>query len=169
MKLKQRLESIPVLSDRISRLLPRMKPILEGSRFVASRKCMKKRRRKVLIDKALTAVAAFIASNPNYFRSKTIELAKKRCIVAAICHPEYGDWDEEGRCRFTVYRLQEEGGQYHSALKDYRVAKRHLEAEYAVGELGKEIEKLPNGRAKTVYVYESTEKLSGLQLLEAEL
>ena len=59
--------------------------------------------------------------------------AKQLCITDLICNEEYGEIDEDGVCRFTEFRVQEECKRYHPSLGDYRIAKRHLDEQVAQG------------------------------------
>jgi hypothetical protein len=74
-------------------------------------------------------------NNPGVLATLEIHRAKNTCIEEEICDPEAGDWEGD-ECRFNVSRVNAECPTYHPSLKDFKIAKRHLDVEVDMGELG---------------------------------
>jgi len=79
--------------------------------------------------------AAEIAANPNLERSLEIHQAKNICIKQRICHPN--TWTGSYPCEFTVHDLKE-CEDIDPALADYKIARRHLEAQVETCQLREE-------------------------------
>ena len=99
-----------------------------------------------LVRNGLLGYAEIVATtNPNTLRTLQIFLAKNKWLEQAQLDEAHPDIE------FTVYDVMREAAEYDPALADWKVAKRHLEAEVALGHLDKR-EVVKNGRRITVYV-----------------
>lgn len=91
--------------------------------------------------------AAVLAANPDLKRSYVIEKAKKECIEQRICRA--ADLVGGLPCEFTAYTLKE-CKDLDPALADYKIARKHLEAQVETCELSKKV----NRHGHTVYQWQ---------------
>lgn len=81
------------------------------------------------LDEIPTLASAYLTANPDLFASYEIERAKKALLK------EWSKLLKNDELEFSIYEVQRDGARFHPSLRDFRIAKRHLDAEDRLNEL----------------------------------